>query len=208
MRKLFRRSAVLLLALFFIATVAIWIRSYWAYDAISLNWSQHHRAAPSIIQVDERQIDLDWGSGSLEAAYEYDRNYPPPPIVDATRLHIVHFPVGKPIIGFGPTEWVVQLERLGFCAWKESYGLSEILAPGLDQGYTRTTVTLPIGFLTALPGFLVFFAWIKTRRRFPKGRCLSCGYDLTGNVSGTCPECGAQFRQRISSQTIDGIRHA
>jgi amino acid transporter len=26
--------------------------------------------------------------------------------------------------------------------------------------------------------------------RFPKGKCGSCGYDLTGNVSGKCPECG------------------
>ena len=24
----------------------------------------------------------------------------------------------------------------------------------------------------------------------PKGRCRSCGYNLTGNVSGVCPECG------------------
>jgi hypothetical protein len=24
-----------------------------------------------------------------------------------------------------------------------------------------------------------------------RGRCISCGYDLTGNASGTCPECGA-----------------
>jgi hypothetical protein len=23
------------------------------------------------------------------------------------------------------------------------------------------------------------------------GRCVHCGYDLTGNLSGTCPECGA-----------------
>jgi hypothetical protein len=22
------------------------------------------------------------------------------------------------------------------------------------------------------------------------GRCVACGYDLTGNVSGVCPECG------------------
>jgi len=25
----------------------------------------------------------------------------------------------------------------------------------------------------------------------PKDKCLSCGYNLTGNVSGVCPECGA-----------------
>ena len=28
--------------------------------------------------------------------------------------------------------------------------------------------------------------WWRTH----KGRCLSCGYDLTGNKSGRCPECG------------------
>jgi rubrerythrin len=29
----------------------------------------------------------------------------------------------------------------------------------------------------------------RTERK-EKGQCLACGYDLTGNVSGTCPECG------------------
>ncbi|MDB5304822.1 MAG: hypothetical protein JWM97_2371 [Phycisphaerales bacterium] len=24
------------------------------------------------------------------------------------------------------------------------------------------------------------------------GLCPACGYDLTGNVSGTCPECGGK----------------
>ena len=28
------------------------------------------------------------------------------------------------------------------------------------------------------------------RRRFPAGHCQKCGYDLTGSVSGRCPECG------------------
>ncbi len=26
--------------------------------------------------------------------------------------------------------------------------------------------------------------------RYPPGHCRKCGYDLTGNESGTCPECG------------------
>ncbi len=28
------------------------------------------------------------------------------------------------------------------------------------------------------------------RARVKRGLCIRCGYDLTGNVSGTCPECG------------------
>lgn len=31
--------------------------------------------------------------------------------------------------------------------------------------------------------------WVHWRRR-PPGVCRSCGYNLTGNRSGTCPECG------------------
>jgi hypothetical protein len=36
----------------------------------------------------------------------------------------------------------------------------------------------------------------ERRRRYMNRKrlclCLSCGYDLTGNVSGTCPECGGK----------------
>lgn len=32
--------------------------------------------------------------------------------------------------------------------------------------------------------------WWRMRR----GRCLYCGYDLTGNRSGRCPECGGHFQ--------------
>ena len=31
--------------------------------------------------------------------------------------------------------------------------------------------------------------WMRHLRR-RRGRCTTCGYDLTGNVSGVCPECG------------------
>lgn len=30
-----------------------------------------------------------------------------------------------------------------------------------------------------------------TLHNVPRGVCAGCGYDLTGNVSGVCPECGA-----------------
>ena len=31
------------------------------------------------------------------------------------------------------------------------------------------------------------------RPTWPEGHCQKCGYDLTGNVSGTCPECGQRI---------------
>ena len=31
---------------------------------------------------------------------------------------------------------------------------------------------------------------LARRRDYPPGHCRACGYNLQGNVSGICPECG------------------
>ena len=36
-----------------------------------------------------------------------------------------------------------------------------------------------------------WIGWRRTRHR-PHGSCRTCGYNLTGNTSGICPECGTQ----------------
>lgn len=38
--------------------------------------------------------------------------------------------------------------------------------------------------------------WWRRLRRRRRGCCVACGYDLTGNVSGACPECGADVAAR------------
>lgn len=38
-----------------------------------------------------------------------------------------------------------------------------------------------------------------TRLRACAGLCQSCGYNLTGNVSGTCPECGTPISDKLKA---------
>ena len=38
-----------------------------------------------------------------------------------------------------------------------------------------------------------FHRWHRARR----GHCGTCGYDLTGNASGTCPECGEKIARHV-----------
>lgn len=42
--------------------------------------------------------------------------------------------------------------------------------------------------------------WLRPRKReSPPGRCPKCRYDLTDNVTGTCPECGTPVPKQSES---------
>ena len=41
------------------------------------------------------------------------------------------------------------------------------------------------------------FLWWRDRRRSRAGHCRRCDYDLTGNTSGVCPECGTEVVKRV-----------
>jgi len=46
-----------------------------------------------------------------------------------------------------------------------------------------------------------FFFWLDRRRTRP-GHCQQCGYNLTGNTSGICPECGTPIPKEMQEQLI------
>jgi hypothetical protein len=84
-----------------------------------------------------------------------------------------------------------------FAGWSAVYDAYNFLVDyrPVDPVYAAIDLSLPILFLST-PLWAILWAWIWTRvrnrlfRRQPGYRCLACGYDLTGNVSGRCPECG------------------
>ena len=66
-------------------------------------------------------------------------------------------------------------------------------------GPRGVTVFVAFWIPLALVGVPTAFLWYRDRRP-PPGRCQQCGYDLTGNVSGVCPECGATIERSSSRE--------
>jgi hypothetical protein len=59
-------------------------------------------------------------------------------------------------------------------------------------GVEWTTPYWFVLLVCTLPAGARILSLLHARRKHRgKGLCRSCGYDLTGNVSGTCPECGS-----------------
>lgn len=86
-------------------------------------------------------------------------------------------------------EWLCDAQRTtrlkGFqlTAKRDTYGLfvTSRLAVSLWIPLTALAI-VPVAFLATGP--------FRCRRRMRKGLCRMCAYNLTGNTSGVCPECG------------------
>lgn len=61
------------------------------------------------------------------------------------------------------------------------------------------TTTIVIASAVGLWGLICWHAWWSARHAAPTGLCLHCDYNLTGNVSGQCPECGREVGTMVSS---------
>jgi hypothetical protein len=64
------------------------------------------------------------------------------------------------------------------------------LWPALMIDHGLWYLSMPYWLMMVCVGLPTGFLWWRDRRRRPLGHCQQCGYDLTGNVSGRCPECG------------------
>ena len=99
----------------------------------------------------------------------------------------------------GPSGWGTLREKPGELIsrrdtlWQRMGFYSETYANTAGWHRVRRHVFplwLPTALAAVTPAAWLVRAHRRARRRRAGGFCTRCGYDLTGNVSGTCPECG------------------
>ena len=163
-----------------VAVVVLWVRSYRVHD-----WTGFHAigrtfeisTANHALQVEwtdrpYRYILVSWGFDGIDSAQ-------PLPEFIRPQHHAPTSLDGRP----------EEYRWLGFYL-EPTYHQ----APG-DAKYDCwfSAIGLPYYFLFALTGVAPVIRakrWLKNRRRTMFNLCHVCGYNLTGNISGICPECG------------------
>jgi len=86
--------------------------------------------------------------------------------------------------GLNKTGWKV--------GWRNAFDAIPLM-PHLMHSYKLWFFVLPFWIpllLVAIPTTFLF--WLD-RHRIPQDHCQKCGYNLTGNTSGICPECGEKI---------------
>jgi hypothetical protein len=67
--------------------------------------------------------------------------------------------------------------------------------------YVQRITLAPVVGWSVLSLAIPIFLWMWVRPHIPPGHCQACGYDLHGNRSGVCPECGAAVDRAADSTT-------
>jgi hypothetical protein len=188
MRRTLRKLLDILTALSllpFVATVVMWARSYFFLDSFK-HRNQDTSRFVSVASLGgglqfascSGVIDDGWGIG-----------------VESMALR------GRP----WPENWQL-LTGYGtrhdgrFLGLRLAYGDLGTLVP---RPMPFWSVRLPywlIFVLSALPAFLgsrQVFNRLVRNRRIGRSLCVHCAYELTGNISGRCPECGTLVAQKI-----------
>lgn len=89
------------------------------------------------------------------------------------------------VVWFDFNEWAKEpVLRIGVC-----YN-------GRERTLRIESTIFPVGGLRRLASELAHSGKVSDEELSPCSKCRTCGYNLTGNVSGTCPECGRNVYRR------------
>ncbi|GMU83045.1 MAG: hypothetical protein AMXMBFR47_29160 [Planctomycetota bacterium] len=87
-------------------------------------------------------------------------------------------------------------------AWATVGGWPRRLGSGWGTGSGSIGISVPLWMPLLAFGIPMIWLWRRNRRRIEPGCCANCGYNLTGNVSGRCPECGAVTESERPAVTV------
>lgn len=178
-RKLFTATSVLSLLLC-VATVVLWVESYQNHDYITWDYDAKSAGGP----YDYATISCAGGEIMVtyyrESGRYYGWDHVPASGLRCSRAE-----------GFQSQD---ELSRFG---WHRLAGFTFKCEVLRDPGGSSCTFGLgvPPWFLMLLVVPLPLLPslhrrWKRRRDDSRKARCPTCRYDLTGNTSGVCPECG------------------
>ena len=161
----------------------------------------------TLLSRDGLRLDVSLGAGDLTLVWDNEILFLITEVVNASRLSggaemkgcwlaIETQPLGAKW-SFDLPRWSL-LTRRDFWSWQ-----------WLGVGVPRRTVSLakrgseanlriPTTWFVILPGAVTILLFWRTRR-LPAGLCQSCGYDLTGNTTGICPECGTPCPDSVAT---------
>lgn len=77
---------------------------------------------------------------------------------------------------------------------------------GTGIGARVTVYEFPLWLVFLCFAIPTAVTWWHRRRAHDKGHCRECGYNMTGNVTGRCPECGAPWNEDSSISIRSPIR--
>lgn len=170
-----------------------------AWIEINEEWDREARnAAPRLLALRRRFIDSHWDDGW---PIELDVTRSRPPIAKQRTWRLAS--------GWGvtsaPRTWSL---RLGEFVQVATYEIGRI-----DKSLVATDVAVRYSViviaLTAVAS-PVWFAALRRRVRAARekraGLCRRCGYNLTGNVTGRCSECGAEVGSELQGNTYTVVQ--
>ncbi len=184
-RKLFTLASALSLLLC-LATLVLWARSYYRLDCVSLCFASHLEIAARLEQGTAALMLTRFPKAHVETKFEaHAWRYSTNELFESWSWMMYRFPSSFFVRElWGYEEGHFPGARI-YSSRQEADADSAI--PDYKRWYLMPRLWVVVAAFGILPLASVLRFWA---RRCRAGECQSCRYDLTGNTSGVCPECG------------------
>ena len=157
----------LLSLLLCVATAVLWVRSAFVYNSITAEWSDHVK-----LKVQGPEVFIRVNKARFDAAG---------PLRNA-KVSVVK--AGKDLAVPGAV--FVRYHSIA----RSNDGVVHVLVRHWELWLSYWLIILAS---LLLPATYILTAFHTGKHPYPS--CPSCGYNITGNTSGTCPECGSPVPQ-------------